>query len=157
MSDPSGRCVSHPGAEQVCAFVGGRLCAEQEWLSACRGTEGRAFPYGQTFDLAACNVQSETVKVAGPTRGTAPVGSQAGCEGGLAGLFDMAGNVSEWVSDCKGAYCKFRGAGHLSNDPIERFAACQGACSGNQKTLQSSVVGVRCCRAEQTTPQSQSR
>ena len=91
-------------------------------------------------------MQSKTQKVEGRARETAPVASHPRCQGGLAGLFDMAGNVSEWVSDCKESYCRFRGAGFISNDPVDLFASCQSACSGNQKTLKSGTVGIRCCR-----------
>ena len=140
-------CVAYPGAEQYCTHVGGRVCTEEEWLDACRGTDGRGFPYGNTFDLARCNVQSLTSE-GGRERATAPVASFPGCEGGLPGLFDMAGNVAEWVNSCHDDYCKFRGAGYLSNDPIDTFAACSGVCSGNDKNFQSGVVGIRCCKDE---------
>ncbi|RLB54501.1 MAG: hypothetical protein DRI34_11945 [Deltaproteobacteria bacterium] len=145
-------CVNYFGAEQFCAFAGGRMCTEQEWLSACRGTEGRAFPYGDTFVAAACNVHPNNSRSRSRQWSTVPAASLVTCQGGLAGLFDMAGNVAEWVADCHGSYCKFRGAGFLSNQPVERFAACRGVCSGNQKTLKSSVVGIRCCRDELSTP-----
>jgi formylglycine-generating enzyme required for sulfatase activity len=139
-------CVTFDGAEKFCAWTGGRLCTEDEWLAACRGTEERAFPYGPSFDAAACNVHSNTAAAAGEAFDTAPVGASAPCEGGLPGLFDMAGNVAEWVDDCKETYCKFRGAGYLSNDPVDHFSGCSGVCSGNQKSLKSNVVGIRCCR-----------
>jgi formylglycine-generating enzyme len=139
-------CVTYFGAEQFCAFAGGRVCTEEEWLSACRGQDGREFPYGNVFDLDACNVRSATQRVAGQASGTVPVASKARCKGGLDGLFDMAGNVAEWVDHCKGSYCKFRGAGFISNDPVERFAACKGVCAGNDKSLKSAVVGIRCCK-----------
>ena len=138
-------CVSHFGAEQYCAAVGGRLCSETEWLEACRGTDNRRFPYGDAFNLETCNSRSTTATIEGRD-GTVPAGSLERCEGGVRGLMDMAGNVAEWLADCKGDYCKFRGGGHLSNDPIEYFAGCRGVCSGNQKTLQSGTVGIRCCR-----------
>jgi formylglycine-generating enzyme required for sulfatase activity len=141
-------CVAYQGAEQYCRYVGGRVCSEEEWLDACRGTDGRQFPYGDTFDINACNAQSHTQTVEGRERATLPVASLSQCEGGLTGLFDMAGNVAEWVSDCKGAYCRFRGAGYLSNDPIASFAACGSICSGNDQSFQSGIVGIRCCRDE---------
>jgi formylglycine-generating enzyme required for sulfatase activity len=142
-------CVTYHGAEQYCTHVGGRLCTETEWLDACRGTDGRAFPYGTTFDAEACNARSATATPAGdPRPGTAPVASHPSCKGGLSGLFDMAGNVAEWVESCSGTYCKFRGAGYISNDPVDLFAGCSGVCSGNDKGFQSGVVGIRCCRSE---------
>jgi formylglycine-generating enzyme required for sulfatase activity len=141
-------CVSFYGAEQYCAYAGGRLCTEDEWLTACSGPEGRPFPYGTTFERAACNVGSMEQPAEGRERATSVAGSIASCEGGLEGLFDMAGNVSEWVDGCKDTYCKFRGGSYLTNEPTDRFAACRGVCSGNQKTLQSGTVGFRCCRDE---------
>jgi formylglycine-generating enzyme required for sulfatase activity len=60
----------------------------------------------------------------------------------------MAGNVAEWVDSCKDSYCKFRGAGYLSNDPVDSFAGCSGICSGNDKAFKSGVVGIRCCKEE---------
>ncbi|MFQ5353195.1 MAG: formylglycine-generating enzyme family protein [Candidatus Binatia bacterium] len=139
-------CVNYYGAEQYCAFVGGRICTETEWLEACRGSDGRSFPYGDAFSLESCNSQSLTVSVEGREMQTAVVGSHPACEGGFTGLFDMAGNVSEWVAKCKGEYCKFRGGGYMSNDPIDMFAGCRGVCAGNQKPFMSGTVGVRCCR-----------
>jgi len=141
-------CIAYYGAEQYCTWAGGRICTEEEWLAACRGAEGLAFPYGNAYDPEACNAKSSTGAVAGASNSTGPVGSFERCQGGLPGLFDMAGNVAEWVDACKGTYCKFRGAGHTSNDPVDRFAGCSGVCSGNDKSLQSSVVGARCCRDE---------
>jgi formylglycine-generating enzyme required for sulfatase activity len=145
-------CVSYDGAVEYCDWAGGRLCTEAEWLTACRGEESREFPYGTSFDAAACNVRSNapataTVSTEGPAD-TRPVGEMKTCEGGLPGVFDMAGNVGEWLADCTGTYCKFRGAGYLSNDPVAHFTGCGGVCSGNQKTLMSNVVGIRCCRTE---------
>jgi formylglycine-generating enzyme required for sulfatase activity len=139
-------CVSFQGAEQFCAWMGGRLCTEDEWVAACRGTDERPFPYGASFDGEACNVHPSSAAVAGGQFDTHPAGAKPTCQGGLPGVFDLAGNVSEWLNECKGTYCKFRGAAYLSNDPIEHFSGCGGVCSGNQKTLMSNTVGVRCCR-----------
>lgn len=138
-------CITHDGAGRVCEYLGGRLCSSTEWLAACRGTDGRAFPYGAGFRSEACNVGSyANPSVAGKT--TTAVASMADCEGGLAGLFDMSGNVSEWMSDCKDDYCKFRGAAYVGNDPVEYFAGCADRCSGNDRGLRSGSVGARCCR-----------
>ncbi|HEY2775574.1 MAG TPA: SUMF1/EgtB/PvdO family nonheme iron enzyme [Candidatus Binatia bacterium] len=138
-------CIDHDGAIAVCDYLGGRLCSSKEWLAACHGSDGRAFPYGSEYQPSRCHVG--TYDVPGPGgRTTIPVGSVPDCEGGLHGLFDMSGNVSEWISDCKGDYCKFRGAAFVGNDPVEHFAGCAEVCAGNDKGLKSSTVGVRCCR-----------
>jgi len=142
-------CVSHDGATQYCAWAGARLCTEEEWLSMCRGSDARAFPYGPEFDADACNVHSNNPNEPYVERSTAPSGATASCEGGVPGVFDMAGNVGEWLDACKDDYCKFRGAGYLSNDPVEHFTGCGGVCSGNKKGLMSNVVGIRCCKDAQ--------
>ncbi|HYB97898.1 MAG TPA: SUMF1/EgtB/PvdO family nonheme iron enzyme [Candidatus Limnocylindrales bacterium] len=138
-------CINHGGATALCEHLGGRLCSSTEWLAACRGGEDRAFPYGAAFEPAACQTGSYEHAAAGG-RGTVPAGSMKDCQGGIPGLFDMSGNVSEWVSDCNGTYCKFRGAAYAGNEPVEYFAGCGDVCSGNENTLQSGTVGVRCCR-----------
>ena len=138
-------CIDHNGAEALCVHLGGRLCSSKEWLAACRGSDGRAFPYGPEFQPSRCHVGS--YEQPGPGgRSTIPAGSIPDCEGGLPGLFDLSGNVGEWVSDCKGDYCKFRGAAYVGNEPVEHFAGCGDVCSGNDKGLRSGTVGVRCCR-----------
>lgn len=138
-------CIDHDGAEQLCGWLGGRLCTSKEWLAACRGTDNRAFPYGPAYEPSRCHVGSYDAPGPGG-RTTVAAGSVPDCEGGLDGLFDISGNVSEWVADCKGDYCKFRGAAYVGNEPVEHFAGCGEVCSGNDKTLKSGTVGVRCCR-----------
>jgi formylglycine-generating enzyme required for sulfatase activity len=138
-------CINHDGAEALCGFLGGRLCSSQEWLAACRGAEQRKFPYGGEYQASRCHVGSYDQPGPGG-RATMEAGSVAECEGGLPGLRDMSGNVSEWIADCKGDYCKFRGAAYVGNEPVEYFAGCTEVCAGNDKGLRSNTVGVRCCR-----------
>lgn len=138
-------CIDHDGAEALCGYLGGRLCSSKEWLAACRGPEQRAFPYGPEYQASRCHAGSyDNPGPGGKT--TVKAGSIPDCEGGLPGLFDMSGNVSEWVADCKEDYCKFRGSAYVGNEPVEHFAGCGDVCSGNDKSLRSGTVGVRCCR-----------
>jgi formylglycine-generating enzyme required for sulfatase activity len=138
-------CIDHDGAGELCGFLGGRLCSSTEWLTACRGAEQRKFPYGAEYQASRCHVGSYDSPGPGG-RTTIEAGSVADCEGGLAGLRDMSGNVSEWTADCKGDYCKFRGAAYVGNEPVDYFAGCTEVCAGNDKGLKSNTVGVRCCR-----------
>src|SRR5690606_17131738 len=48
--------LSHALARRACQNAGKRLCTETEWVTACRGERHRKFPYGDSFELGACNV-----------------------------------------------------------------------------------------------------
>ena len=47
--------ISGDEAEAACGAVNKRLCTSEEWLLVCQGDEGRVYPYGDTYDLMACN------------------------------------------------------------------------------------------------------
>lgn len=101
--------VSWKQASAYCAWVGKRLPTEAEWERACRGTEGRIYPWGDEWQPANTNVA--VVPLADPDdawawlAGTepapatpAPVGEPLGGESPY-GVSNLAGNASEWVAD----------------------------------------------------------
>jgi hypothetical protein len=84
--------VTYAEASTACAASGKRLCSKNEWVIACQGTAGNAYPYGATYNKTACNGYDSAVN--------APVATgMATCVGGESGLYDMSGNLREWTSE----------------------------------------------------------
>ena len=127
--------VSYDEATIACVDAGKRLCTPEWWLEACQGQEHRAYPYGDSYEPDRCSDSTEASQVLRQT------GELTGCEGGYPGLFDMSGNVAEWVERCDGDSCEARGGSYLSSgDHL--------SCSSSEQLdfqTQASQVGFRCC------------
>ena len=86
--------VTYYGALTYCEAVGRRLPIEAEWERAARADDDRVFPWGNRWD----NALAKTNRPLDTAPGSFPVGSYPN-GASFYGVYDMAGNVAEWVSD----------------------------------------------------------
>jgi hypothetical protein len=96
--------VTMSEAEHACELLGNnwRLCTAAEWQAACEGANPSPtiFPYGATYVPSSCNgADYQTGK--GLTPSVIATGSAGACISKFSStsmLFDMSGNVKEWVA-----------------------------------------------------------
>jgi len=132
------RAFCKRAGKRLCGRIGGGPLAPgevgaqvSEWFNACTG--GTADGIHLLSD-GGCQLESDASRAAG-----------SGCQGGVPGVFDMVGNVWEWIDqpnipDGASPTAAFQGGGY------EHPASTNcGAGSGAGIDFRGADVGFRCC------------
>jgi hypothetical protein len=148
-------------AGEACQAAGKRLCSLAEWTFACRGEKNRRFPYGDDYEDGACNVFREA-HPASVLHGDASInhldprlnlvkgsrgpllrrtGESPRCRSEWSGdaVFDMVGNLDEWVDDPEGTFA----GGFYARGTRD---GCDAKIEAHPVEYFDYSVGVRCCR-----------
>lgn len=148
-------------AEAACAAAGKRLCTRDELRMACRGEDDTPFPYGATFVAGACNVFRDDHPAAilhdnasmghldprldrvsgadGPLLRATGATPACASRWGADAVYDLVGNVDEWIDDAKGAFA----GGFFSRSTR---AGCDALITAHPKVYLDYSTGVRCCK-----------
>jgi hypothetical protein len=153
--------VSGVLARAACENAGKRLCTRAEWLSACRGERDRLFPYGEVYEPGACNVSREAhpaqllwgnastnhldprlnlvAAASGPLLRRTGETERCRSDWGPDAIFDMVGNLDEWVDEPGGAFL----GGFYSRATTN---GCEARVTEHPPSYFDYSTGVRCCR-----------
>ena len=137
-------------ANEACGKAGKRMCTSYEWVSACAGkdavdddnngnfaddyVEGNQFPYADYHEPGYCHVDGDRRE--GRAQDT---GSSARCMTPT-GVYDLAGNVEEWIEASEGA-AQLAGGDFRAGDKASCVRAHRSFGPGHR----SHGIGFRCC------------
>lgn len=156
--------ISGEQAALACKASGKRLCSAGEWESACRGPVHTAFPYGDARRSGACNDDIRAVHPVveiGTSLGLDPTtwwrdamnnpqinqlpasllatAERVECTNAY-GVFDMVGNLHEWIDDPSGT---FRGGYYM--DTTLNGDGCSYQTTAHNFRYHDYSTGFRCC------------
>ncbi len=153
--------VSQVQARAACAAAGKRLCTEPEWARACKGPSPTEWPYGPTRAEGRCNDdgvnpvprvfgggdvfhdrQMNDPRLNTLPRSLARAGSRARCRGRY-GVYDMVGNLHEWVDAQRNGRGVFRGGYYA--DVLINGRGCDYATRAHSPSYHDYSTGFRCC------------
>lgn len=152
--------VTFHEAARSCEALGKRLCSAREWTLACEGPERLPYPIGNIRDASACNVDQihrfpDFEALNNPARARQELnrldqrtecGALRRCVSAF-GVYDMMGNVDEWVvpdgpeeAAGLGARTALKG-GYFG----AVRARCRPSTAAHAPSFKSYQVGFRCC------------
>ena len=152
-------------ARSQCANLGKRLCDAEEWTLACEGPQLKPYPFGYVRDATICNfdrpyVIPDNVALDNPKTRAAeiarinqsePSGSRARCVSDY-GVYDMTGNVDEWVFDVRGSPQGPEFQSGLKGGywgPVRN--RCRPMTTDHNQWHHGYQIGFRCCNDIQST------
>jgi formylglycine-generating enzyme required for sulfatase activity len=153
---------SQTEALAACTVADKRLCSDQEWLTACRGSQRWRYPYGSERRAGYCNDHGvsplrllhgadDSLETFGwaamndPRLNQVPgsiarTGEFTRCRNS-SGIFDLVGNLHEWTANVHGT---FRGGYYL--DTALNGEGCDYVTKAHSVDYHDYSIGFRCCR-----------
>ena len=156
--------ISEKQAIEACGRSAKRLCKPAEWKTACKGPEAKKFGYSDARTPGTCNDTGKSpvgvfygaqIAAGGKASwtwdkmndpqlnqmegGLAETGSHEGCTNGY-GVYDMVGNLHEWVLDPEGT---FQGGYYL--DVTQNGDGCGYRTDAHAAWYHDYSTGFRCC------------
>ncbi len=144
-------------ARDACSGAGKRLCGDSEWTVACEGNDRLPYPYGYDRNAEACNIDKPHPDVNEKALGDAnpkvrdaeakrlwqgePSGTRSSCVSPY-GVFDMTGNVDEWVINESGQPYKSGLKGGYWGPVRDR---CRPETTVHAEGFSFYQIGWRCC------------
>ncbi len=151
--------ISANEAQAACEASGKRLCKAPEWTKACRGPDQRQWGYADRRKPGTCNDRGRNPVIAkyGFGRWTwnnmndgqlnqlgqtlAKTGLHESCTNGY-GVYDMVGNLHEWVADHDGT---FYGGYYADVSSVGHGEGCGYVTTAHEARYHDYSTGFRCC------------
>ncbi len=152
---------SFRSAEKYCAQRGKRTCTEQEWETACEGPHYLPLSYGWKVDKRICNSDKKWMPVDWDKFGQGdeaaseestrlwqgtPSGRFPGCVSPF-GIYDMMGNVEEWVAltPTRGGKTRRWPGALMGGFWAKPWTGCRGTNDAHEPSFVFYETGFRCC------------
>jgi len=154
--------ISGTEAGAACRAAGKRLCTASEWQRACMGKNPTKYPYGDDEVAGRCNGDGtrrhpilelfgsgdafgDAAKMNDPRINQLPgtlsrTGARARCKNSY-GVYDMVGNLHEWIDDPAG---EFRGGYYM--DTHKNGDGCLYRTTAHDVGYHDYSTGFRCCK-----------